>query len=300
MLVFNHKTKCGKRGVERLAELLDGKEISKVLKEEIKQEVESWKSQGINPKLAVILVGDDPASVVYAKSKQKVSENLGIAFELFTMPSDAPEAEVLKLIDSLNTNPEVHGIMIELPLPKHISKERVMAAVRPDKDVDGVHPINRGYILSGEEGLFPATPQSCIEIMLRSGVQISGKHVVIVGRGETVGKPLVFLILKHNATVTICHSRTPDLGAFTRQADIIVAAVGKAKLVKKDMVKPGAIVVDAGINEIPGGICGDVDFEEVKEVASLISPVPGGVGSLTTALILKNVLKGISLQRKDG
>lgn len=281
-----------------MAELLDGKAIAKVMKEEIKQEVDSWKQKGINPKLAVILVGDDPASVVYAKSKQKVSESLGLDFELFVLPADSPENEVVSLIDSLNINPEVHGIMIELPLPKHISKERVMAAVRPDKDVDGVHPINRGYILSGEEGLFPATPQSCIEILLRSGVEIAGKHVVIVGRGETVGKPLVFLILKHNATVTICHSRTPDLGAFTRQADIVIAAVGKAKLVKKDMVKPGAIVVDAGINEIEGGICGDVDFEAVKEVASLISPVPGGVGSLTTALIMKNVLKGISLQRK--
>jgi len=283
-----------------LAQLLDGKEIAKVLKEEIKEEVRSWREKGVNPKLAVVLVGDDPASVVYAKSKQKVSESLGIDFELSVLPADSSEESVLALIDSLNANPDVHGIMIELPLPKHISKERVMAAVRPDKDVDGVHPINRGYILSGQEGLFPATPQSCIEIMLRSGVEIAGKHVVIIGRGETVGKPLVFLILKHNATVTICHSRTPDLGAFTRQADIVIAAVGKAKLVKKDMIKPGAIVVDAGINELPeGGICGDVDFEEVKEVASLISPVPGGVGSLTTALIMKNVLKGIALQRKE-
>ncbi|WP_206812765.1 bifunctional 5,10-methylenetetrahydrofolate dehydrogenase/5,10-methenyltetrahydrofolate cyclohydrolase [Paradesulfitobacterium ferrireducens] len=279
-----------------MAQLLDGKAVSKVLKEEIQQEVAQWKEKGVNPKLAVILVGDDPASVVYAKSKQKVSENLGIAFELFTMPGDTPEAEVLGLIERLNQDKNVHGIMIELPLPKHISKETVMKAVLPEKDVDGVHPINRGYILSGEEGLFPATPQSCIELMLRSGVEISGKHVVIVGRGETVGKPLVFLILKHNATVTICHSRTPDLGAFTRQADIVVAAVGKAKLVKKDMIKPGAIVVDAGINETEDGICGDVDFEAVKEVAGMISPVPGGVGSLTTALIMKNVLKGIKLQ----
>ncbi|GAB6173894.1 tetrahydrofolate dehydrogenase/cyclohydrolase catalytic domain-containing protein [Paradesulfitobacterium aromaticivorans] len=279
-----------------MAQLLDGKAVSKVLKEEIQQEVAQWKGKGVNPKLAVILVGDDPASVVYAKSKQKVSENLGIAFELFPMPEDTPEPEVLGLIQRLNNDNTVHGIMIELPLPKHISKENVMKAVLPEKDVDGVHPINRGYILSGEEGLFPATPQSCIELMLRSGVEISGKHVVIVGRGETVGKPLVFLILKHNATVTICHSRTPDLGAFTRQADIVVAAVGKAKLIKKDMIKPGAIVVDAGINETPNGICGDVDYEAVQEVAGMISPVPGGVGSLTTALIMKNVLKGIKLQ----
>lgn len=283
-----------------MSELLDGKAIAKVLKEEIKSEVEAWKAQGVEPKLAVILVGDDPASVVYAKSKQKVSESLGIAFELHVLPANSLEKDVLALIEQLNTDDKIHGIMIELPLPKHISKERVMAAVRPDKDVDGVHPINRGYILSGEEGLFPATPQSCIEILLRSGVQIAGKHVVIVGRGETVGKPLVFLILKHNATVTICHSKTPDLGAFTRQADIVIAAVGRAKLVKGDMVKPGAIVVDAGINETTDGICGDVDFEAVKEKASLISPVPGGVGSLTTALIMRNVLKGITLQRRNG
>lgn len=282
-----------------MAQLLDGKAVSKVLKEEIQQEIAQWKEKGVQPKLAVVLVGDDPASVVYAKSKQKVSEGLGMAFELFTMPSDTPESEVLALIERLNKDEDTHGIMIELPLPKHISKETVMAAVLPEKDVDGVHPINRGYILSGEEGLFPATPQSCIEIMLRSGVEISGKHVVIVGRGETVGKPLVFLILKHNATVTICHSRTPDLGYHTRQADILIAAVGKANLVKKDMVKPGAVVVDAGINEIPGGICGDVDFEAVKDVAGMISPVPGGVGSLTTALIMRNVLKGIDLQRRN-
>lgn len=283
-----------------MANLLDGKAIAKVLKEEIKNEVVKWKAEGVQPKLAVILVGEDPASVVYAKSKQKVSENLGISFELHTLPADITESELLSLIELLNDNEQIHGIMIELPLPKHISKERVMAAVRPDKDVDGVHPINRGYILSGEEGLFPATPQSCVEILLRSGVEIAGKHVVIVGRGETVGKPLVFLILKHNATVTICHSKTPDLGSFTRQADIIIAAVGKANLIKEDMVKSGAVVVDAGINETPEGICGDVDFEAVKEKASLISPVPGGVGSLTTALIMRNVLKGLTLQRRNG
>lgn len=283
-----------------MANLLDGKAIAKVLKEEIKNEVAKWKDEGVQPKLAVILVGEDPASVVYAKSKQKVSENLGISFELHTLPADITESELLALIEQLNDNEQIHGIMIELPLPKHISKERVMAAVRPDKDVDGVHPINRGYILSGEEGLFPATPQSCVEILLRSGVEIAGKHVVIVGRGETVGKPLVFLILKHNATVTICHSKTPDLGSFTRQADIIIAAVGRANLIKEDMVKSGVIVVDAGINETPEGICGDVDFEAVKEKASLISPVPGGVGSLTTALIMRNVLKGLTLQRRNG
>lgn len=279
-----------------MSQLLDGKAVSKVLKEEIGVEIAQWKEKGVQPKLAVILVGDDPASVVYARSKKKVCEGIGMAFELYTMPGSTSETEVLAQIESLNNNPEVHGIMIELPLPKGMPKEKIMAAVRPDKDVDGVHPINRGYILSGEEGLFPATPLSCIELLLRSGVEILGKHVVIVGRGETVGKPLVFLILKHHATITICHSKTPDLGSFTRQADILIAAVGRANLITKDMVKPGVIVVDAGINETPDGICGDVDFPAVKEVASLISPVPGGVGSLTTALVMRNVLKGIVLQ----
>jgi len=279
-----------------LAQLLDGKAVAKVLKEEIREEITQWKNKGLQPKLAVILVGDDPASVVYAHSKQKACEGIGMAFELFVMSADSLETEVLERIEGLNQDTEVHGIMIELPLPKGIRKEKIMAAVRPDKDVDGVHPLNRGYILSGQDGLFPATPQSCMELLLRCGVEIAGKHVVIVGRGETVGKPLVFLILKHNATVTICHSQTPDLGAFTSQADILIVAVGRAKLIKKDMVKAGAIVVDAGINEIPGGICGDVDFDTVQEVAALISPVPGGVGSLTTALVLRNVLKGIALQ----
>ncbi|MDA8442560.1 MAG: bifunctional 5,10-methylene-tetrahydrofolate dehydrogenase/5,10-methylene-tetrahydrofolate cyclohydrolase [Peptococcaceae bacterium] len=282
-----------------MANLIDGKAVAAKIREEVSAEVAELREQGIIPKLAVILVGDDPASVVYAKSKQSASNKVGIEFELFTLPASTKEQEVIALIEKLNHDTSVHGIMIELPLPKHIGKEKVMSAVHPKKDVDGVHPINRGYILSGEDGLFPATPQSCIEIMLRSGIEIAGKHAVIVGRGETVGKPLVFLILKHNATVTVCHSRTPDLGYFTRQADILIAAVGKAKMVTGDMVKPGAVVIDAGINEIEGGICGDVDFAAAKEVAGAITPVPGGVGSLTTVLIFKNVLKGIRLQQAD-
>lgn len=280
-----------------MAVLLDGKAISAQIKEEIKAEVEQFKAEGVNPKMAVVLVGNDPASVWYAQSKQKMATNLGFEFDLFTLGEDTPEAEVLTLIDKLNNDKDTHGIMVELPLPKHISKENVMKAVDPIKDVDGVHPINRGYILSGEEGLFPATPQSCIELMLRSGVEIAGKHAVIVGRGETVGKPLVFLILQKNATITVCHSRTPDLAYHTKQADILIAAVGKANMITADMIKPGAVVVDAGVNEIEGGgYCGDVDFEGAKEVAGMISPVPGGVGSLTTTLILTNVLKGIKMQ----
>lgn len=279
-----------------MANLIDGKKIAAQIKEEIKEEVAALRAEGIVPKMAVVLVGDDPASVVYAKSKQKAANALGIEFELFDMPASTPEDEVLALIDRLNNDKDIHGIMVELPLPDHISKDRVMEAVAPNKDIDGVHPINRGYIMSNGPGLFPATPQSCVELLLRSGIEIEGKHAVIVGRGETVGKPLVFLLLQHNPTITVCHSRTKDLGSFTKQADIVIAAVGRAKMITADMIKPGAVVIDAGINETEDGICGDVDFENVKEVAGMITPVPGGVGSLTTTLIMKNVLKGLKIQ----
>lgn len=283
-----------------LARLLEGKPIAAQIREETKAEVARLREQGIVPKMAAVLVGDDPASVVYANSKKKASSNVGIDYELFTLPGDASESQVLELIDKLNSDPSVHGIMVELPLPAHIDKQKVLEAVRPDKDVDGSHPINRGYILSGQDGLFPATPQSCVEILVRSGIEIEGKRAVIVGRGETVGKPLVFLLLKYNPTITICHSRTRELGSVTREGDILIAAVGKPRMIKADMIKPGAVVIDAGINEVDGGICGDVDFEEAKEVAGAITPVPGGVGSLTTVLILRNVLKGIRKQLGKG
>ena len=279
-------------------QLLDGKAIAKEIRAEVKEEVAVLRAQGIAPKMAVILVGDDPASVYYAQSKEKAASNVGIDFDFHNLPTDTKESDLLELIEKLNQDKGTHGIMVELPLPAQISTEKVMEAVLPAKDVDGIHPMNRGYILSNGPGLFPATPQSCIELMLRSGVEIEGKHAVIVGRGETVGKPLVFLLLQHNPTITICHSRTKDLASFVKQGDIVIAAVGRPNMITKDMVKPGVIVVDAGINELEGGgYCGDVDFEGVKEVASLISPVPGGVGSLTTALIFKNLLKGISIQQ---
>ncbi len=279
------------------ANLLDGKAIAKEIREEVKAEVLILKEQGIEPKMAVILCGDDPASVFYAQSKEKAAAKVGIGFEFYNLPGNTPEEELLTIVDKLNKDDSIHGVMIELPLPSHINKEKVMESVLPEKDVDGIHPKNRGYILSDGPGLFPATPQSCIELMLRSGVEIKGKHAVIVGRGETVGKPLVFLLLKHNPTITICHSKTTDLASFVRQGDIVIAAVGRPKMITKDMIKPGAIVVDAGINEIQGGYCGDVDFDEVKEIASMISPVPGGVGSLTTAIIFKNLLKGLKMQK---
>ena len=281
-----------------MAEILYGKPIAEGIREEIKKEVLEWQGKGINPKIAIILVGSDPASVHYANTKCKACQNLGFAYEMINLPEDSTESSILEIIDKLNKDNSVHGVMVELPLPKHLDTKKITEFVAPAKDVDGVHPINRGLIMSGGQGLFPATPQSCIELLLRSGVEISGKHVVIVGRGDTVGKPLVFMILKYDATVTICHSKTKNMVSHTRQADILIVAAGRAGLITADMLKEGAVVIDAGINEVEGKLCGDVDFEGVKEVASLISPVPGGVGVLTTALLLRNVLKGIEIQQE--
>uniref|UniRef100_A0A7C2E9P0 Bifunctional protein FolD n=1 Tax=Ammonifex degensii TaxID=42838 RepID=A0A7C2E9P0_9THEO len=279
-----------------MAVLLDGKALSSQIKEEIKTGVAKLVAQGVTPKLTAILVGDDPGSVVYARAKEKACAGVGMAYELHHLPGDTPEAKVLDLIDTLNADPAVHGILVEFPLPRQINKWRVLDALSPLKDVDGMTAVNRGRLLAGEEGLFPATPQSCITIMERYGIEIAGKHAVIVGRGETVGRPLILMLLRRNATITVCHTKTVDMARHTREADILVAAAGRAGLITADMVKPGAVVVDAGINQTEKGICGDVDFEKVQEVASYITPVPGGVGSLTTTLIMQNVLKAIALQ----
>ncbi len=283
-----------------MAKLIDGKKVAASIREEVASEVSRLREYGIAPRLAVILAGEDPASVLYSRSMEKACLSVGVDFELFNLPGASSGDEVVDLIQRLNDDDSIHGIMIMLPLPRGMNKQKVLEAVSPLKDVDGVHPINRGYILSNSEGLFPTTPQSCIEIILRNGIEISGKHAVLVGRGESVGKPLVYMMLNQNATVTVCHTRTRDLTRHTRQADILIAAVGKAGMITADMIKPGAVVVDAGINEVQGGgICGDVDFERVREVAGAISPVPGGVGSLTTMLIQKNLLKAIRLQMKN-
>lgn len=280
-----------------MAIIIEGRKIAASMRMEIKEEVTRLKEQGVVPKLAVVLVGDDPASLVYARSKEGSCKKLGIDYELYVRPGTVSGDEVIALIDRLNKEDSTHGIIIELPLPKGIDKQKVLESVLPVKDVDGVHPINRGFILSGVDGLFPATPLSCIEIMLENGIEITGKHAVLVGRGETVGKPLIFMMLNQNATVTVCHTRTKDLSYHTRQADILIAAVGKARMITAGMIKPGAVVIDAGINEAEGGgLCGDVDFENAVKVAGAITPVPGGVGSLTTVMIQKNLLKAIKLQ----
>jgi len=281
------------------AELIKGLPIAKVIREELVKDVEALKAKGVQPKLAVLLVGDDEASVVYAQSKEKVGAGLGVTVELKVMPADTSQETVLNQIQGWNMDPNVHGILVELPLPKHIQKEVVMEAISPKKDVDGVHPVNRGYLLGGQEhlALVPATPLSCIALMERAGINLRGKKVTLVGRGDTVGRPLASLLIKRDATITVCHTKTVDLGAECQHGEIVVAAAGFAGLVKKEMIAPGTVVIDAGINATPDGkgICGDVALY-VEEVAKAMTPVPGGVGSLTTTIIMQNVIKAIGLQ----
>jgi len=285
------------------AKIIKGMPIAEEIRKEILAESEELQKKGVQPKLAVLLVGGDPASVWYARSKVKVGDKVGVKVELTEMAEDTPQEKVIEFIEKLNNDKDTHGILVELPLPKHIDKTKVMNAIKPEKDVDGVTAVNRGYIFGGQEdlALVPATPLSCIELIERSGIELVGKRVALLGRGDTVGRPLASLLITRHATITVCHTRTVDIPSITRNAEIIVAAAGKRNLVTKDMVSPGTVVIDAGINEITKedgstGIVGDVDFENVKEVASAITPVPGGVGSLTTSIIMKNVLKAIKLQ----
>ena len=284
------------------AEIIKGLPVATAMREEIANQVKTLTStKGIQPKLAVVLVGDDEASRVYAQSKEKVGEKMGIKVELHVRPSTTSEAEVIKLVDDLNADKNVHGILVELPLPKTIQKENVMNRIDPKKDVDGVHPVNRGYLLGGQEhlALVPATPLACIELIQRSGLELKGKRVTLVGRGDTVGRPLASLLITkgRDATVTICHTRTVDLAATVKSAEIVVAAAGFPKLVTADMVSPGQTVIDAGINQLEdGSLCGDVDTEPVSQIVRAITPVPGGVGSLTTTVIMQNLLKAIELQ----
>ena len=247
------------------AKIIDGKKIASQILEEVRAEVSELLSRGITPKLSVILVGDDPASVLYARSKERTCRKSGIDYELLTFAEDVREETVLEELRELSADKSCHGIMVELPLPRHMDKERIMMAIDPVKDVDGINPINRGQMFTKKSGLFPVTPQSCIEIMKRSGITIEGKNVCLIGRGDTVGKPLIFLLLNENATVTVCHTRTRDLSFHTKKADIIVAAAGKPGLVTKYMVNPGVVVVDAGINQVGDKTVGDVDFEGVSE-----------------------------------
>lgn len=270
--------------------ILDGKRIAAEIKKEVAEEVKELKKQGIRPGLATVLVGDDPASHIYVRNKVKDCEEVGIFSEKILLPKDSSEDEVLQVIETLNERTDIHGILVQLPLPSHIDEFEVISAISPDKDVDGFHPVNQGLMLAGRETLYPCTPAGIIEMLRRYEITVEGKNAVVVGRSNIVGKPAAVLLLKENATVTVCHSKTRNLAEFTRTADILVVAVGRAKMITAEMVKEGSVVIDVGINRVDGKIVGDVDFEGVFEKASHITPVPGGVGLVTRAMLLKNTL----------
>ena len=271
------------------AQLIDGKLISAEIKAEAAEEAAALKAQGIEPCLAVVLVGDNSASKVYVSNKQKACEAVGIKSVSHVLSGETTEEELLKLIDELNADKSVHGILVQMPVPKHIDDRKVIMAISPDKDVDCFHPVNVGYLHTGAKGFLPCTPAGIIELIKRSGHSIEGKNCVIIGRSNIVGKPVAMLLMQENGTVTICHSKTKDLAGVCRGADIIVSATGKVNTVTADMVKEGAIIIDVGMNRnAEGKLCGDVDFENVKEVAGAITPVPGGVGPMTIAMLMKN------------
>lgn len=281
------------------AQIINGKQISDSIREEMRQEVEQLKQQGITPGLVVILVGEDPASQVYVRNKAKACEQLGYYSEVIRVPAETTQDELLRLIDQYNKQINIHGILVQLPLPKHIEEKAIIDAISVEKDVDGFHPESVGNLMIGDDALLPCTPSGVIELLKRTGNAPAGKHAVVIGRSNIVGKPVSMLLLRENATVTICHSRTPNLSEMARQADILVVAVGVAKLVKKEWVKPGAVVIDVGMNRLPDGkLCGDVDYEDVLDVAGWVTPVPGGVGPMTITMLMANTLK--SAKRTQG
>ena len=280
-----------------MSQILSGKEVSARIKAELANEVEALKAKGIFPGLAVIIVGDDPASRVYVNSKKKNCEELGIYSEEHALPAETTEDELLALIEKLNGDKKVNGILVQLPLPKHINEEKIINAISPIKDVDAFHPVNVGKIMVGNYDFVPCTPAGVMELIKESGIEISGKECVVVGRSNIVGKPQAMLLLHENGTVTICHSRTKDLKAAVKRADILVAAVGIPNFITGDMIKEGAVVIDVGINRIAEKkLVGDVDFESAKDVASAITPVPGGVGPMTIAMLMKNTVKAAIIQ----
>ena len=283
--------------------LIDGSAIGRLVRNDVAVEVARLKSLGITPGLSVVLVGDDPASAVYVRSKGKACEEAGMRGETIRLPADTSEAVLLEQVDALNADPRVHGILVQMPLPRHMSADKVIRRIRPEKDVDGFHPVNVGKLSIGErDGFVPCTPAGAIELLVRSGVDTRGKDAVVVGRSNIVGKPMAALLMQDapggNATVTVCHSRTANLVSHTRRADIVIAAIGKPELITGDMLKPGAVVIDVGINRVtdtsaPKGyrIVGDVHFASARAVASLITPVPGGVGPMTIAMLMKNTVR---------
>ena len=288
------------------ARLLEGKVFAGQFKGDAKTRADRLEEKyGVRPGLAVIIVGHDPASEVYVRNKHKACEELGIYSEVIEMPEESTKEEILARIDSLNKDRKIHGILVQLPLPKALrpAEAEILDSIDPVKDVDGFHPVNVGRMVKGEEALLPCTPHGCLKMLELAGIPLEGKNAVVVGRSNIVGKPMLHLLLAKNATVTVCHSRTENLPAVTREADILVAAVGRPRFITAEMVKEGATVIDVGINRLPpaepgakGKLVGDVDFEAVKEVAGAITPVPGGVGLLTVAMLMENVVQAAEMQ----
>ena len=284
-----------------MTKIIDGKAIAAAIQAEIKVEVEALKQKGIVPGLAVVLVGNDPGSEIYVRNKRRTCGELGIASFAYDLPADTSEKKLLNLVAKLNEDPKVHGILVQSPVPKQIDEQKVLNAIHPGKDVDGFHPVNKGKLLNGEDCFVACTPAGCQELLLRSGCDPAGKHVVVLGRSNIVGKPIAALLMQKaagaNATVTVCHSRTNKLTSILREADILVAAIGVPEFVKARMVKEGVVVIDVGMNRIPDAtkksgtrLCGDVDFAGVSKKAKAITPVPGGVGPMTITMLMKNTL----------
>jgi methylenetetrahydrofolate dehydrogenase (NADP+)/methenyltetrahydrofolate cyclohydrolase len=281
------------------AKLIDGKAIAQEVRTEWKVRADALKARGITPGLAVIIVGEDAASKVYVANKVKACAELGLHSEHIVLSADTPEATLLARIAALNADPKIHGILVQLPVPRHIDSSKVLNAISPEKDVDGFHPLNVGALVTGNMRFAPCTPYGVMKLLEKSGVSIEGKHAVVVGRSNIVGKPMALLLLQANATVTICTSKTADLAKFTRDADILVVAIGRARMITGDMIKHGAAVIDVGMNRTPEGkLCGDVDFDSAKEVAGWITPVPGGVGPMTITMLVANTVQ--SAERMSG
>ncbi|MBE6884825.1 MAG: bifunctional methylenetetrahydrofolate dehydrogenase/methenyltetrahydrofolate cyclohydrolase FolD [Ruminococcaceae bacterium] len=278
------------------AKIIDGKAISEKLRGDIRKDVEALINDGIVPGLAVVIVGNNPASRTYVNNKKKACAQVGIHSEEYALPEETTQEQLIALVEELNGRPDIHGILVQLPLPKHIDDEAIIAAISPKKDVDAFHAENVGHIMIGDHKFLPCTPAGVMELLRESNIDVCGKECVIIGRSNIVGKPMAMLLLHQNGTVTICHSRTKNLAEVTRRADILVVAIGKAKFVTADMVKPGAVVIDVGMDRDENGkLCGDVDFASVSQVAGYITPVPGGVGPMTITMLLKNTLTAAKL-----
>ena len=282
-----------------MAQLIDGKKISNEIKDELKEEVAELKEKGVSICLAVIQVGDDPASSVYVRNKKRACAYIGIEYKAFELPENTTEEELVSLVEELNGDPSVNGILVQLPLPAHINEDRIIRTISPDKDVDGFHPVSVGRLWIGEKGFLSCTPAGIIQLLKRSGIEIEGKECVVIGRSNIVGKPMAALLLRENGTVTVAHSRTKNLKDVAKRADILIVAIGKKQFITSEYVKNGAVVIDVGMHRDENNhLCGDVDFDDVEPVASAITPVPGGVGPMTIAMLMNNCVETARMQEE--